>query len=443
MTILGPVFFLISFLFPLASLQADHSADYVSLCVKLTADHYDPKREKSLPPVPFNEINAEHAISTCERALAVKKGDPTIFFSLGRAQYKNGQIQEAAENLRQSAKQKYAAAQYLLATTLLYKDPSPQELAEAHSLLMRAFQAGYLPAALTLGETYALGLDGAPNVERALIWYKKGAEAGHADAMLKIGTLYATGKGVPRSPKEALVWFHKAADVGDKEALFYLGRLYFEGKSVGKDVPKAQKLWEGAAEQNHPDALYALGLIESAQNNTQKAVSYFKRGATAGQTEAMLILGNMYFHGVHLTQDVAKAVDWYRQAANLGHPAAMTLLGHSYKDGLGNEKDLEHAILWYRKAARQNQPEAMYQLGLYLLDAARNAEDESEQRKEALAWLIKAGEKHHPEAAYKVGSFYLDGEYLEQNLQKAVLFLRYAADKDHQKAKLKLEDISR
>src|SRR6185437_12948803 len=66
-------------------------------------------------------------------------------------------------------------------------------------------------AQTNVGEIYERGLGGAPDYEKAALWYKKAADQGYARALINLGFLYEQGRGVPKDPATALQLYRRAA----------------------------------------------------------------------------------------------------------------------------------------------------------------------------------------------------------------------------------------
>ena len=92
----------------------------------------------------------------------------------------------------------------------------------------------------------------------------------------------------------------------------------------------------------------------------EEAVKWYRLAADKNHVEAPDILveigsdmGDRYWNGEGVKQDLAEAVKWYTIAAEYGEPEIQYLLGDCYRYGKGVEKDLEEAKKWYRYAADQ------------------------------------------------------------------------------------------
>jgi TPR repeat protein len=62
-------------------------------------------------------------------------------------------------------------------------------------------------------------------------------------------------------------------------------------------------------------------------------------------------LGDLYQHGLGVTQDYAQAGEWYRKAAEQNNSDAQSNLGELYYDGLGVIQDYLEAYFWFDLAA--------------------------------------------------------------------------------------------
>src|SRR5437870_2773979 len=90
------------------------------------------------------------------------------------------------------------------------------------------------------------------------------------------------------------------------------------------------------------------------------------RAAVAGdpQTPASMIqLGDKYFVGREVPKDDQRALSWYRKAADAGNADAMCKVGWMYDAGRGVAKDAAQAVAWYTKAANGGNVLAMNNLG--------------------------------------------------------------------------------
>lgn len=109
-------------------------------------------------------------------------------------------------------------------------------------------------------------------------------------------------------------------------------------------------------------------------------------------------LGEMYFFGRGIAQNMGKGVSWYAKAANQGHIEAQCSLGFCYQRGAGVPRNIQLALHWYRAAANQEDAFAAYYLGL-IYEKGDGAASNAVLAKE---WFSKAAQWGHREAAVRL-----------------------------------------
>ena len=90
-------------------------------------------------------------------------------------------------------------------------------------------------------------------------------------------------------------------------------------------------------------------LVPSTRLHAQQPLDQLRARVEQGDAEAQTTLGDKYFVGSEVPEDVAEAVRWYpvrwyRFAANQGHATAQTALGLLYDDGEGVPQDDTEAV---------------------------------------------------------------------------------------------------
>ena len=93
-----------------------------------------------------------------------------------------------------------------------------------------------------------------------------------------------------------------------------------------------------------------------------------KKAAEQGLARAQYNLGVCYQNGEGVENDSAKAVEWYRKAAKQGDKEAQNNLGVLFLNGEGVPQDKSEAEFWFRKAAEQGLEAAKNNLDLILQD---------------------------------------------------------------------------
>ena len=124
--------------------------------------------------------------------------------------------------------------------------------------------------------------------------------------------------------------------------------------------PEAATRTRQAAEQGDPVAAEVPETLPYAKDAKKVHVVSIGEGkgetlpyakdAEAGDADAQLGLGGVYFRGYYVPKDYAEAMKWYRKAAEQGHSGAQDKLGMMYT-GQGLPQDYVAAYAWYSVAA--------------------------------------------------------------------------------------------
>ena len=259
-----------------------------------------------------------------------------------------------------------------------------------------------------IGYMFNIGKGVDQDYSLALEWFEKAAELDNSSAMLSLGHMYKNGEGMGQNYSLALEWFEKAAELDNTMAMINIGYMYVRGEGVTPDEYdpdeygyEALKWFEKAAKLGNSNAvkdMYVIGVIYDKEGNYALADEYYQLAAYCGNSDAMLILGNMFWDeiydasvsiavGLH-KEDMEIAIDWYQKAAALNNADAMYCLGVMYDKGKGVFQDYSLALEWYQKAAALGNTDAMYCLGVMYDKGKGVAQDYSL----ALEWYKKVAE---------------------------------------------------
>ena len=131
----------------------------------------------------------------------------------------------------------------------------------------------------------------------------------------------------------------KLSNNGYSEATFYLADAYSRGSlGLESDTREAFKLYQSAAKAGHAQAAYRVAVCCE--------IGHEEGGGTS--------------------RDAVKAMQWYKRAATLGDTPAMYKMGIiSLKGLLGQPKNPKEAIMWLKRAAEradQENPHALHEL---------------------------------------------------------------------------------
>jgi uncharacterized protein len=181
---------------------------------------------------------------------------------------------------------------------------------------------------------------------------------------------------------------------------------------VERDLEKSIMWLKKSCESNNPQWEYELGdcywnraFDGDVKANANEAIRWLEKSADQGNVNAEKELSDIYEDGENgIRRNAKKSFSWKLKAAEQGEGWAMVLVGCAYNWGLGTEQDSAKALEWYEKSSESNDR--------YSFTSARNA-----------------------------GLLLLKGEGIEQNISKAIDWLRIAkkhAERDNDKFELDL-----
>ena len=145
--------------------------------------------------------------------------------------------------------------------------------------------------------------------------------------------------------------------------------------------------------------------------------------ATAGNVNAMAMLGALYEDGAGVEKSPELARSWYEAAALKGHVGSMFALSLLYLDGRLGMPDLQRGFEWTKRAAEAGYPRAEHNLGLLFAGAGGGTPDFPAAAK----WFGKAADQGVADAQYNLGVLYLEGKGVEQNQTRAAEWFKQAA----------------
>jgi TPR repeat protein len=268
----------------------------------------------------------------------------------------------------------------------------------------QAAEKGNLVAIMRLGELYSVNHpDLASDHAEAAKWFRRAAEAGDPEGQYKLACLLLENKGVPQDPSEVKQWLQKSADLGNTKAQLKLALLnkdsapdqlealdrneleiaaydgrgevrmtlataYEEGRGGSVDLPKAVegywRILNLGPDADQPRALarlvdlYAQGKVQFAEKPAYGPKDPEDLGRrltnahkTLISTYALFQVGDLFFRGEVVPQDLVIAVDFLKQSALRGDGHAINRLGELWAAGVNGSPDPTEAAKWFRRAA--------------------------------------------------------------------------------------------
>lgn len=165
--------------------------------------------------------------------------------------------------------------------------------------------------------------------------------------------------------------------------------------------------------------LYGYGQLK----NNSLAMRYFTQAAEKGVLPAQQLLARYYLFA---EKDPEKALTWFKRAANGGDTQAKMYCAAAYLFGFGTKKNPGQAQPYYLEAAKKGDPIGQYALGEEFI-SSRNLQS----KKLGTIWLNKSAAQGNPRAQVKLAEIYLAGGPVNKDPNKARLLAEQAANQGY------------
>jgi len=273
---------------------------------------------------------------------------------------------------------------------------------------------------------------------------KKLVGAQNPDAMFFLADCVGRGVlGHEPDQKEAFTLYQSAAKLGHAAAAYRTAVCceigHDDGGGTRKDPLKAIQWYKRAATLGDTPAMYKVGMILlkgllGQPRNPREAIGWLKRAAERADAEnphALHELGLLYESAQPndvIIRDEAYALQLFEQAAHLGYKFSQFRLGCVYEYGLmGCPIDARQSIMWYSRAATQEEHQSELALSGWYLTGSEGVLQQSDT--EAYLWARKAAQAGLAKAEYAMGYFTEVGIGVPANLEDAKRWYWRAAGK--------------
>ena len=233
--------------------------------------------------------------------------------------------------------------------------------------------------------------------------------------------------GGQRDDEKALALLTQAAELGSPRAMAKIGDMYYWGRGVSVDPAlykewyrKAYSRFEQLARAGDTEAMVMAGDMlfnrypsgAGTDFDEDRALSWYLKAAEAGSAKAMRRAGEFFerrafFYDTDSQEEYGKAFEWYQKAALAGDANAMYRIGHMYEFGDYVAQDNEQAMKWYISAAEAGDPETFHHLG----DMYHHGDSFLQHDwRYAEKWYLKAAQAGNTSAMWRLGMMYLYGD---------------------------------
>lgn len=288
------------------------------------------------------------------------------------------------------------------AYSLLYGLGVEQNIPYGLELMEKEAMAGLAPASCLLGFYYIYGSFGLDNPAKGIEWLQRSAWDGSAAAIGILSVCYMPGYGVEQDLDKTFLlaklasgkgeaWLKRASACGNKMADFALEAINLARST--KAVPESE-LGSLSAEECYAQAVYRL----YREGNRDSAAPFLQRAVDLGYGAAVALQAGEQM-SPNLPETERKALlDRLSSAAEAGCAHAVLLLSTSY-GGAGGGVDSEEFHKWTFRSAELGYGAAAYVVGSWYFNAVNTLKPDLEK---ALLWLRKAADTGNPEAKANV-----------------------------------------
>ena len=234
------------------------------------------------------------------------------------------------------------------------------------------------------------------NLKEAAQAAKRSLELGNEAAKIILGKIQKDEK----LRKEGFNALKKKVDSGDMHYANSLGYAYEFGIGTSLNIKEAMKYYEMAAKQNNALGMTNLADLYIQEDKLKKAKPLLVKAAEKEYGYAQYLLAMNFFYYTH--ENNKEALHWLERAAGNDEPYALYQLGLYYSE----VNDLAKAIKYYQRAAELNNADALLEL-YYIYGEGVGVEQDDDK---ALFYLKKAAELGVQEAIEELAAQALSGE---------------------------------
>ena len=264
------------------------------------------------------------------------------------------------------------------------------------------------------GYDYFYGITRPVNRVKAVEYFLEAGKLENADALFFL-SIHQQNNG---NLKEATQAAKRSLELGNEVTKIKVGEIQ-EDEILMKEGFNALKKKVDSGDMHYVDSLgYAYEFGIGTPFSIEEAMKYYEMAAKQNNTIGMTNLANLYLR----ENKLKKAKPLLVKAAEKEYGYAQYLLAMNFFD-LYSDNNKE-ALFWLERAASNDEPHALYQLGLYYVEKA--------DLTKSIQYYQRAAELNYGDALLELYYIYGEGIGVEQDEDKALFFLKKAAESGNQ-----------
>ena len=264
------------------------------------------------------------------------------------------------------------------------------------------------------GYDYFYGITRPVNRVKAVEYFLEAGKLENADALFFLSIHQQNNDNL----KEATQAAKRSLELGNEAAKIKLGEIQ-EDEKLMKEGFNALKKKVDSGDMHYANSLgYAYEFGIGTSLSIKEAMKYYEMAAKQNNALGMMNLADLYIQ----EDKLKKAKPLLVKAAKKEYGYAQYLLAMNFFD-LYSDNNKE-ALFWLERAASNDEPHALYQLGLYYAEKADLAK--------SIQYYQRAAELNYGDALLELSYIYGEGIGVEQDEDKALFFLKKAAESGNQ-----------
>ncbi|MCB9982174.1 MAG: sel1 repeat family protein [Rhodospirillales bacterium] len=447
-----------------------------------------------LARIHFADENYTEAVKLFEKAARFNNPKATLalayLYQRGKVEGREGRADRLFALAQNQFLEKIAASDcaYIVQMAELYEQLKTLENHKVTAALwyVEAAKLDDVEAKLKLIEYIEQGfLEGKENIPSAQSLLEEAAALGSEDALFRLGKLYLQSqdkKNADENKAKALEMLEKSAARGEYEAIEALVAAYDGRYEFFRDREKLLYWLEKAAQHKDADNAMLMRYVDVLSEDTdsaddEKIFALYAQAARKEDAEALYNLGEAYRFGIGVEQNPVKALRYYRAAAQKNYSSAFRRLEQVYGCAIGKPANAEKSNTWRQRAAfigaadtyddieqeiaaAQNPKEIVAH---YIPIIRRITRSRDSQKNMVFLWLLYnvAGEQDKAQnwleqafekdkradgayaGHYAYGMALLESPLIAHDEEKALAYIKIAADRNHDSALKKLGDLEK
>lgn len=264
-----------------------------------------------------------------------------------------------------------------------------------------------------------------------------------ADLLTSIGYALETGTVFEQNYVLAAQIYSIAEQmIGGEKALNNLAWLMLNGFGIEQNIPRAIELFTKAAEAGDTTAMVNLGNIyefplSGEAPDYRRAIRWYKQAAECGNIKGLFNYANMYHHGYGVRKNRKKAYEIFDDLYQFGYPGTAFYMGLYHECGYVVKRDYQKAMEYYSRGAEEGSPYCLNQIATMYAKGRGVIKDYAA----AFEYYKKAAALGDTLAMSNIGYCYEVGQGVEQDLGKARKWYEAAAKESESHATEALERL--